>query len=135
LVKEYYIDVIFVILIIFYNFLTRAWDIFHLIGLILIIFSLLLWLLAREELGTSFTLRPKAIKLVTTGLYSKFRNPVYLFSSIAVFGAVLPSRSLIQYFLFFILLVIQFVRIKKEEQVLKKKFGKKYLKYKANTFL
>ena len=133
LIKEYYLDVSFVILIIFYNYLTRAWDNFHFIGLSLIIISLPFWLLAREQLGKSFTLRPKAIKLVTTGLYSKFRNPIYLFSSITLFGAILPSKSSMQYFLFLLLLIIQFVRFKKEEQVLEKKFGKKYIKYKIKT--
>ncbi|OGK09294.1 hypothetical protein A2767_03600 [Candidatus Roizmanbacteria bacterium RIFCSPHIGHO2_01_FULL_35_10] len=135
MIKAYYFDVLFVIFIIFYNYLTKQWDNLHFIGLFIIIASLPFWLLAREQLGKYFTVKPKATGLVTTGLYSKFRNPIYLFSSITVFGAILPSRSLIQYSLFFILLLVQFVRIKKEEQVLEKKFGRKYSKYKSRTFI
>lgn len=134
-IKNYYLDVVLVIVIIFYNYLTRQWDLFHLIGLIIIIVSLPLWLLAREQLGKYFTVRAKATGLVTTGLYSIFRNPIYLFSSITLFGAVLPSKNLIQYILFFIVLTIQFIRIKKEERVLEKKFGIKYLKYRKKTIL
>jgi protein-S-isoprenylcysteine O-methyltransferase Ste14 len=36
---------------------------------------------ARYQLGTSFSIRPEAHQLVTTGLYSKIRNPIYLFGT------------------------------------------------------
>jgi protein-S-isoprenylcysteine O-methyltransferase Ste14 len=134
LAKEYYFDLIAVILVIFYNYLTKEWDNFHFTGLVLIIFSLPFWLLAREQLGKSFTVRPQAVKLVTSGLYSKFRNPIYLFSSITLFGAILPSRNILQYFLFILLIMLQLYRVKKEEAVLEKKFGKKYIKYRSKTW-
>jgi len=131
--RYYFIDVILVIGIIFYNYLTKSWDNLHLAGILVIIIALPFWLLAREQLGKSFMVRPRAIKLVTTGLYSKFRNPIYLFSSITLFGAILPSRSLLQYSLFVLLIAIQLYRVKKEETVLEKKFGKKYINYISKT--
>jgi protein-S-isoprenylcysteine O-methyltransferase Ste14 len=37
-------------------------------------------LLAHWQLGASFSVSAKARALVTTGIYSKIRNPIYLFS-------------------------------------------------------
>lgn len=39
--------------------------------------SLVLLILARIELGGAFSVRPKAQALVTHGLYSRIRNPIY----------------------------------------------------------
>lgn len=39
---------------------------------------LLLLIVARIELGGSFSVRPKAQALVTHGLYSRIRNPIYV---------------------------------------------------------
>lgn len=134
LIRNYYfVDVAAVILLILYNYLTREWNQLHLIGLVLIAAFLPFWLLAREQLGKSFMVRPKAVKLVTSGLYSKFRNPIYLFSSIVVFAAVLPSKSSLQFSILLLLLTVQLLRIKKEERVLAKKFGRKYLNYQKST--
>jgi protein-S-isoprenylcysteine O-methyltransferase Ste14 len=40
--------------------------------------------IARYQLGNYFTLSPQARTLVTHGLYRKIRNPVYIFSAIAI---------------------------------------------------
>jgi len=134
-IKNLYLDFVVVIILTFYNYLSVEWNNYHLIGLFFITVSLPYWMLARVQLGGNFSVKPKAKGLTTTGLYSKFRNPIYLFSCITIFGAILPSKSLIQYCLFFLLLFIQLVRIKKEEEILEKKFGKKYLQYKAKTWV
>ena len=44
------------------------------------------WIAARLQLGESFSVRPEARHLVTTGIYSKIRHPVYVFGTPAVTG-------------------------------------------------
>lgn len=57
------------------------------VGLCLAAVSFPFWLLARWQLGRSFSVRPEARQLVTWGLYSRLRHPVYVFGSVAWFGA------------------------------------------------
>jgi protein-S-isoprenylcysteine O-methyltransferase Ste14 len=113
-----------------------AWDARHLIGISMAAAGFALWLTARLQLGTSFSVRPQAKALVTTGLYSRFRNPVYLFGGVAytglfiVWGDLLPS-------VFFLLAYVlyQSLRARKEAAVLEKAFGDDYRRYRARTWL
>ena len=66
-----------------------AWDARHVIGMAIAAVGFVLWLTARLQLGKSFALLPEARALVTTGLYSKFRNPIYLFAGLAYGGLFL----------------------------------------------
>ena len=45
--------------------------------------------IARLQLGKSFAVNPQAKELVTHGLYSKIRNPMYLFSGLLVLSFAL----------------------------------------------
>jgi protein-S-isoprenylcysteine O-methyltransferase Ste14 len=54
-----------------------------------------LWLTARIQLGKSFSVRARARALVTTGLYSKFRHPIYLFGGVAYAGLLIAWGKLI----------------------------------------
>jgi protein-S-isoprenylcysteine O-methyltransferase Ste14 len=56
------------------------------VGLVLAIAGIGLLTLARLQLGSSFSVTPQARQLVTTGLYSRIRNPVYVFSAIGLAG-------------------------------------------------
>ena len=47
------------------------------VGLVLAAIGLSGVILARRTLGQSFSVAPKARALVTTGIYSKIRNPIY----------------------------------------------------------
>lgn len=71
---------------------------------------------------------------MTSGLYSKFSNPIYLFSSLSIFFAMLPSGNILQYSILVVVIVIQVIRSKKEASLLEKKFGEKYLIYKSKTW-
>ncbi|HDL85685.1 MAG TPA: DUF1295 domain-containing protein, partial [Candidatus Acetothermia bacterium] len=59
------------------------------VGLCLSAADVPLWFVARWQLGASFSVRPDARQLVTRGLYSKLRHPVYVFGSLAWLGALL----------------------------------------------
>jgi protein-S-isoprenylcysteine O-methyltransferase Ste14 len=91
-------------------------------------------ILARLTLGQSFSLAPKARALVTTGIYSKIRNPIYVSGEIVLIGMALMlwQRSL----LFFLLIVIpiQVLRARKEARVLEEKFGEEYRAYRRGTW-
>ncbi|MFI5118112.1 MAG: methyltransferase, partial [Terriglobales bacterium] len=58
----------------------------HWIGAAISVPALVWWMLARYQLGESFAVRAEAKKLVTHGLYSKIRNPIYIFGGLAFLG-------------------------------------------------
>ncbi len=93
-----------------------------------------LWFTAKLQLGASFTARPNARKLVTTGLYSKIRHPVYLFSTLALLGTAVCLHSVYFYAFVALSVVAQFWRIRMEEKVLREKFGQAYFDYRRRTW-
>ena len=135
LLKNLYGDFILVFLIFLYNYSKTRWGLLDIIGFIIIVTFCPFWLLARVQLGKYFTIKPEAKGLVTNGLYSKFRNPIYLFSSLSLLGAILPAKNLFQYIIYILFLAIQIIRAKKEEKLLLEKFGKKYIIYKSQTWV
>jgi protein-S-isoprenylcysteine O-methyltransferase Ste14 len=44
---------------------------------------------ARWQLGRSFSVTPQARELVTQGVYSKIRNPIYVFSALMALGILI----------------------------------------------
>jgi len=113
-----------------------AWDARHLIGMAMAASGFALWLTARLQLGKSFAFLPKAQALVTTGLYSKFRNPVYLFGGLAYAGLFIAWGEAVPLVVFFLAYPpYQFLRARKEAAVLEKKFGDEYRRYRAGTWL
>jgi protein-S-isoprenylcysteine O-methyltransferase Ste14 len=113
-----------------------AWDSRHAIGMGLAAIGFALWLTARLQLGKSFSVRPEARALVTTGLYSKFRNPIYFFGGVAYGGLFIAWGKLVPLLVFFVgYPFFQFLRARKENAVLEKAFGDEYRRYKAHTWL
>ena len=106
----------------------------HIIGIIIVASAFLLWIVARIQLGNSFTIGAHAKELVTVGLYSKLRHPVYYFSILAVAGIAIFTWSIYMLVPVILLVVIEVIRIKQEERVLEKTFGKKYISYKQTTW-
>ncbi len=118
----------------FIHFRGRPWDATCLLGLAILIPSLALWFLARIQLGRSFSVRAQARALVTHGLYSKIRNPVYLFGALVILGVILYSGRLRWLWVFALLVPLQLVRMRKEEKVLQEKFGDAYRAYRQRTW-
>jgi protein-S-isoprenylcysteine O-methyltransferase Ste14 len=104
------------------------------IGMAIAAVGIALWALARIQLGSSFAVKAEAKKLVTTGLYSKIRNPVYLFGGIGYVGLFVALGSWTTLGVFLLLYTYQIPRIKKEERVLEQAFGDDYRRYKASTW-
>jgi protein-S-isoprenylcysteine O-methyltransferase Ste14 len=111
-----------------------AWTPVRVAGAAIAAVALVLLLIARVQLGRSFAVTAQAKKLVTTGLYSRIRNPIYVFSAIFLSGlAIAVGRPVLLLFLG-VLVPLQIVRARKEEQVLAEAFGEEYLRYKARTW-
>ena len=96
--------------------------------------SLALLVLARIELGSSFSVRPKAQTLVTHGLYSRIRNPIYVFGGLVAAGVLLYVNKPSALWLFVALIPLQIHRARQEEQILQTRFGDEYQQYKSHTW-
>ena len=105
------------------------------IGMTLGAVGFVLWMVAREQLGKSFTVTAQANKLVTTGLYSKIRNPIYFFGGVAFLGVFIAWGNLIVLAAFLLMyFAMQALRARKESAVLEEAFGDEYRRYKASTW-
>jgi len=65
------------------------WTMSRIIGVAIAAPALLLLLTARIQLGRAFSVRAKASNLVTSGLYSRIRNPIYVFSALFILGLII----------------------------------------------
>lgn len=106
----------------------------HIIGASITALAFALWIMARIQLGNSFTIAAHAKELVTTGIYGKLRHPVYYFSILAVIGITIFAWNVYMILPVILLIIVEILRIRQEEQVLERTFGKKYLAYKQSTW-
>ena len=106
----------------------------HFVGAIITGLAFTLWIIARIQLGNAFSIAPKSKYLVTSGLYGKLRHPVYYFSILAVLGLVVFTWQPNLTIPLAILIPLQMLRIRKEEQLLLGTFGDEYRQYKSRTW-
>lgn len=111
-----------------------AWTPIRIVGLALIVVGFVLWTIARFQLGASFAVRAKARQLVTRGLYSKIRNPIYVFGSFLLAGDILVFVKPAWLLMLVVLIPVQLWRARKESGVLEAAFGEEYRKYRAETW-
>lgn len=104
------------------------------IGIVLMIAGFTGWVVARVQLGRSFSVSPKATELVTHGIYSKIRNPVYSFGTVIMVGFILWLNKPIWLLVLVVVVPLQLIRARKEAQVLEAKFGDAYRAYRAKTW-
>ena len=119
-------------LILYYS--CEPWSVSRSIGAIVAFPALVLLVAARLQLGSAFTVRARATVLVTQGIYSRIRNPIYIFSCLAIAGLAFFFDQPYLLWLLLVLVPLQVYRAKKEEQVLHLKFGDEYLRYKQRTW-
>ncbi|HZO99818.1 MAG TPA: isoprenylcysteine carboxylmethyltransferase family protein [Terriglobia bacterium] len=117
-------------------FVLYEWqhNIRYFLGLGEALVSFILWMVARRQLGASFSVRPQARALVTRGLYSKVRHPIYLFAGLAFAGLFVAWGRPVGLVYFAVILPVQLLRMKYEEAVLDAAFGEEYRRYKATTW-
>jgi len=90
--------------------------------------------MARYQLGRSFAVKAEARQLVTHGLYSKIRNPIYVFGTILIAGFVILIRRPMGWLFLLIVIVLQMIRAHREARVLEAAFGDSYRDYRRKTW-
>jgi protein-S-isoprenylcysteine O-methyltransferase Ste14 len=110
------------------------WTAIRIAGLCLMVAGFILWTVARFQLGASFSVTAQARQLVTKGLYSKIRNPIYVFGSCVIAGAILLFGRPVYLLIFVAIIPLQLWRASKESAVLEAAFGEEYRKYRAGTW-
>jgi protein-S-isoprenylcysteine O-methyltransferase Ste14 len=110
------------------------WTAWRMAGIAIAAPAFLLFVAARIELGRAFSVRAKATTLVTTGVYSRIRNPIYFFGAMFILGIIIWMGRPWLLLIFAVLIPLQVVRSQKEERVLTEKFGAAYLDYKQKTW-
>jgi protein-S-isoprenylcysteine O-methyltransferase Ste14 len=113
---------------------NKPWTVGRLIGAVLMSVGVVLWILAVRELGEAFTWRAQAIRLVSTGLYAKIRNPIYIFRGIAIAGWLLFLSLPWFLLLGVIALPVQWMRARREAATLAQEFGDRYREYRRQTW-
>jgi protein-S-isoprenylcysteine O-methyltransferase Ste14 len=104
------------------------------VGLALSAVSVPFWFVARWQLGRSFSVTAQARQLVTSGLYSKLRHPVYVFGSLGWFGALLALLGWRAVMIWLIVVVVEIGRARREERVLAETFSAEYEAYRGRTW-
>ena len=112
-----------------------AWTAMRIAGAALALITGISLIISRLQLGSSFSVQPAARSLVTSGIYSRIRNPIYLFSTLLLAGVALYfSQPWLLLPILLVLTPIQIYRARKEEKVLAQAFGETYAAYKARTW-
>ena len=121
----------------FAGMVMRHWknDPRHWVAMAISLTAFALWMTARQQLGKSFTVRAEAHELVTTGLYSKIRNPIYFFAMLAYFFVIIAG-GWYRWLIFFlpVYALHQVPRTIREQKVLAEAFGEQYAAYRRQTW-
>ena len=112
----------------------RPWTVLRVAGAILAVVGYSTFVMARLQLGKSFAVTPQAKELVTHGLYSRIRNPIYIFVDVMIFGLILALHLYWLFALYPLLVAMHAFRAHREAKVLQEKFGQAYLDYRTQTW-
>ncbi len=106
----------------------------HIAGAAILIPAFILFVISRIQLGSAFSVEAKASTLVTTGIYSRIRNPIYVFGSLMIVGVIVWAGRPIILLIFLVIVPLQVFRARNEARVLQEKFGDAYFEYKQKTW-
>ncbi len=111
-----------------------SWTWMRIVGLIFWIIGEITWAVARLQLGSSFTAKAEARELVTTGIYARIQNPIYISGGIVALGISLYFDKPWAILVVPIIVLVQIIRIRRERAVLKEFFGERYAQYRSRTW-
>jgi protein-S-isoprenylcysteine O-methyltransferase Ste14 len=135
--KLHWLDIItYLIYLAFFGFgvIARLNNTLSYIALFLSLVCAVLWFIARWQLGEAFSVTAQAHQLVTQGLYSKIRHPIYVFGTMAFLFVVLALQGWPALIIWAIVILIQVARVRREERVLAEAFGEEYTAYRSRTW-
>jgi protein-S-isoprenylcysteine O-methyltransferase Ste14 len=112
----------------------QPWTALRIAGAILAVVGYSTFVTARLQLGKSFAVTPQAKELVSLGLYSRIRNPIYVFVDVMIFGLILTLHLYWLFAVYPLLVAMHMFRARREAKVLKEKFQQAYLDYCAQTW-
>ena len=112
----------------------KPWTPWHIAGLAIAVPAFVLFVVARLQLGNAFSVQARATQLVTTGIYARIRNPIYVFGALTLAGVLIWAHQPWWLLVLLALIPLQLWRARKEQQVLEAKFGDQYRDYKRKTW-
>lgn len=112
----------------------QPWTAWQIVGLAIAVPAAALCVLARIQLGRAFSLQAKASTLVTSGIYARIRNPIYVFGGLFIAGFIVFAHRPWGLLIFVVYIPVQLLRVRREEQVLEAKFGDVFRAYKRKTW-
>lgn len=119
----------------FVTFTLRSpWTPWRIAGLAIVVPASVLFVAARLQLGRSFSVQAKATKLVTTGIYARIRNPIYVFGGLMLAGVLIWAHRPWWLLVLALLIPAQMVRARREARVLEGAFGPEYREYRRKTW-
>ena len=130
--------VIPVVVVLLYLFVPglkeRPWTAARIAGAVLAVTGYAMLVTARLQLGESFAVTPQAKGLVTLGLYSRIRNPIYVGVDIMMFGLILALHLYWLFAVYPLLVAMHVFRARQEAKLLQQKFGQTYRDYRNQTW-
>ena len=104
------------------------------LGLVISLVGFVGVIVSRFTLGRSFSVAPKATALVTHGIYSRIRNPIYVSGVILIIGVAVMLWKLNVLAFLLAIIPMQIIRARKEASVLEAQFGDEYRAYRQRTW-
>ena len=126
--------VVICVLLRFIFTMPGPWDWQRSLGTALLIAGVVGIVVARYQLGKSFAIKAEAHQLVTHGIYSKIRNPIYVFGTVLITGFVLLIHRPMLWLLVPAVIIMQTLRAHREARVLEAAFGDAYREYRRKTW-
>ena len=103
-------------------------------GMVIAIGAFSVACLARVQLGKAFAFTPQAKGLVTEGLYSRVKHPMYISVDIAICGIALATQLWWVLLPLVIMVPAQIRNCRRERELLLAKFGDAYREYEQTTW-
>jgi protein-S-isoprenylcysteine O-methyltransferase Ste14 len=113
-------------------------DLVRIVGITINIVGLIIWWLAKITLGSNWDAgygSPKIEQLVTRGVYSKIRHPLYWGINLTLIGLVLLYPRVWFSTISLLIIVYFFYRMRVEDKYLLEKLGEEYRNYKRKTWI